>query len=161
MSFKKIKASSGSNRNVRRKIPLAQRKKARRLVLQALYQWLMADTSPSEIAAQFREQNPGKIDWEYFDQVFINIPSHQKSLNQYLEPVLDRNPDALDLIERSLLYIGVFELANRVDIPYKVVINECIELAKVFGATGSHKYVNGVLDKLVKTLRPIELNARA
>ena len=72
MSFKKIKASSGSNRNVRRKIPLAQRKKARRLVLQALYQWLMADTSPSEIAAQFREQNPGKIDWEYFDQVFIN-----------------------------------------------------------------------------------------
>jgi N utilization substance protein B len=161
VSFKKIEASSGSNRNVRKKIPLAQRKKARRLVLQALYQWLMADTSPSEIAAQFREQNPGKIDWEYFDQVFINIPSHQKSLNQYLEPVLDRNPDALDLVERSLLYIGVFELANRVDIPYKVVINECIELAKLFGATDSHKYVNSVLDKLVKTLRPIELNARA
>ena len=75
--------------------------------------------------------------------------------------MLDRNLDALDAIERALLYIGVFELANRVDIPYKVVINECIELAKLFGASDSHKYVNGVLDKLVKTLRSIESGARA
>jgi N utilization substance protein B len=78
-----------------------------------------------------------------------------------LVPVLDREIDSLDLVEKALLYMGVFEFVHRIDIPYKVVINECIELAKVFGATDSHKYVNGVLDKLVKTLRSIELEARA
>jgi len=150
----------GSSKNARQKIPLAQRRRARRLVLQALYQSLMAGAPPREIAEQFHEQNMGKIDWEYFDDVFVNIISQKESLNLYLQPVLDRNLDALDAIERALLYIGVFELANRVDIPYKVVINECIELAKLFGAADSHKYVNGVLDKLVSTLRAVESGAR-
>lgn len=144
-----------------KKLPLAQRRRARRLVLQALYQWLMTRNPPKEIAVQFHEQNTGKIDWEYFDQVFTNIPSQQKSIDFYLVPVLDREIDSLDLVEKALLYMGVFEFIHRIDIPYKVVINECIELAKVFGATDSHKYVNGVLDKLVKTLRSIELEARA
>ena len=151
---------SESSKNARQKIPLAQRRRARRLVLQALYQWLMAGTPTREIAEQFHEQNMGKIDWEYFDDVFVNIISQKESLNLYLQPVLDRNLDALDAIERALLYIGVFELANRVDIPYKVVINECIELAKLFGAADSYKYVNGVLDKLVSTLRAVESGAR-
>jgi len=160
VQLKTSNKAGGSSKNARQKIPLAQRRRARRLVLQALYQWLMAGTPPREIAEQFHEQNMGKIDWEYFDDVFVNIISQKESLSLYLQPVLDRNLDALDAIERALLYIGVFELANRVDIPYKVVINECIELAKLFGAADSHKYVNGVLDKLVSTLRAVESGAR-
>ncbi|NKB35134.1 MAG: transcription antitermination factor NusB [Pseudomonadales bacterium] len=146
-----------SNRNARKKIPLAQRRKARQLVMQALYQWVMADAEPTKIAEQFHDQNEGKIDWEYFDEVFIEIPKCVQSLDEHLVPVLDRSPDALDPIEKSLLYLGTYELSRRVDVPYKVVINECIELAKVFGATDSHKYVNGVLDKLAVELRPAEI----
>ena len=74
--------------------------------------------------------------------------------------MLDRQPEALDPIEKSLLYLGAYELANRIDVPYRVVINECVELAKVFGATESHKYINGVLDKLAPALRTAEYGRR-
>ena len=147
-----------SNRSARKKIPLAQRRKARKLILQALYHWLLAATEPKLVAQQFHEGNEGKIDWDYFDEVFLAIPDHVQSLDEHLRPVIDRKPEALDPIEKSLLYLGIFELAHRIDVPYKVVINECIELAKVFGATDSHKYINGVLDKLVPKLRSIELS---
>ena len=149
-----------SNRSSWNKIPLAQRRKARQLILQALYQWLLAETNPRLIAQQFHEENEGNIDWDYFDEVFIEIPKLVDDLDEHLIPVLDRKPDALDPIEKALLYLGTFELAHRIDVPYKVVINECIELAKVFGATDSHKYINGVLDKIVAELRPIELSAK-
>jgi len=148
-----------SNRSARKKIPLAQRRRARKLVLQALYQWLLSETEPDVIAKQFREANEGRMDWEFFDEVFLEIPKNIESLDQYLEPVLDRKPDELDPIEKSLLYLGTFELANRIDVPYKVAINESIELAKVFGATDGHKYINGVLDKLAPRLRTAEFPA--
>lgn len=138
------------------KIPLAQRRKARRLVVQALYQWLLAQTNPAEIEAQFREENTGKIDWDYFHDVFIQIPNNNEQLEQHLSPLLDREIDKLDPIERSLLLLGSYEMAHRVDVPYKVVINECVELAKIFGATDGHKYINGVLDKLAPILRAAE-----
>ena len=160
MSPRNTKALVKKHSDAPKKISLAQRRRARRLVLQALYQWLMTKNTPKEIAIQFHEQNTGKIDWEYFDEVFINLPPEQESIDLCLKPVLDRDIGSLDLVEKALLYMGVFEFTHRIDIPYKVVINECIELAKMFGATDSHKYVNGVLDKLVKTLRPIELEAR-
>ncbi len=144
----------------RRKVPLAQRRKARQLILQALYQWLIADADTQEIEFQFREENTGKVDWDYFTEVFSEIPRQVSSLNAHIEPLLDRELTALDPIEKSLLYLGTFELANRVDVPYRVVINECVELAKVFGATDGHKYINGVLDKLAARLRPVEMNAR-
>lgn len=150
------KPASVQAATVRPKLSLAQRRKARRLILQALYQWQIARTDPLEITAEFREENPGKIDWNYFEEVFIEIPKQITSLDAYLLPLLDRDPKALDPIEQALLYLGTFELANRIDVPYRVVINECIELAKVFGATDSHKYINGVLDKLVASLRPQE-----
>jgi len=152
-------ARSGSvkGKRAKPKLSLAQRRKARRLILQALYQWQIAKTDPQEITAQFREANPGKIDWDYFQEVFPEIPQQASNLDAYLQPLLDRHLDALDPIEKSLLYLGAFELANRVDVPYRVVINESVELAKVFGATDSYKYINGVLDKLVVTLRPSEL----
>lgn len=142
------------------KIPLAQRRKARTLIVQALYQWHISKSEPLEIEAQFHEQNGGKIDWEYFSEVFLEIPKQQEVLDQHISPLLDRELKSLDPVERALLYLGTFELANRIDIPYRVVINECVELAKTFGATESHKYINGVLDKLAKTLRPVELSAK-
>lgn len=142
------------------KIPLAQRRKARTLIVQALYQWHISKSAPLDIEAQFHEQNGGKIDWEYFSEVFLEIPKQQEILDKHIGPVLDRELTSLDPVERALLYLGTFELANRIDIPYRVVINECVELAKTFGATDGHKYINGVLDKLAKTLRPLELAAK-
>lgn len=140
----------------KQKIPLAQRRKARSLILQALYQWLIAKAEPLEIESQFREENSGKIDWDYFREVFFEIPKQVSILDEHILPLLDRELSALDPVERALLYLGAFELAYRPDVPYRVVINECVELAKTFGATESHKYINGVLDKLARTLRPLE-----
>jgi len=138
------------------KLSLAKRRKARRLILQALYQWLIAKADPLDILKEFREENGGKIDWEYFQEVFIEIPKQVDILDAHLQPLLDRDASALDPIEQALLYLGTFELASRIDVPYKVVINECIDIAKEFGATDSHKYINGVLDKLALTLRALE-----
>lgn len=152
--------SKSSGSNSRPKFSLAQRRKARRLILQALYQWQIAKTDPPVIEAEFRQENPGKIDWDYFSEVFLGIPRQVDHLNAHLNPLLDRAVDALDPVERALLYLGAYELAYRIDVPYKVVINEAVELAKVFGATDSHKYVNGVLDKLAPILRSLELEVR-
>lgn len=138
------------------RLSLAQRRKARRLIVQALYQWLIAEGDVADIIKQFQEENQGKIDWDYFTEVFTAIPTQANSLDGHLRPLLDREIKALDPIERALLYMGTFELANRLDVPYRVVINESVELAKMFGATESHKYINGVLDKLARTLRPLE-----
>lgn len=142
------------------KIPLAQRRKARTLIVQALYQWYVSKSDPLEIEAQFHEQNGGKIDWEYFSEVFLEIPKQQEALDKHISPLLDRELNSLDPVERALLYLGTFELANRIDIPYRVVINECVDLAKTFGATDGHKYINGVLDKLAKNLRSVELSSK-
>lgn len=127
--------------------------------MQALYQWIMAQGEPGDIAKQYREETEGKVDWDYFNEVFLEIPAQASQLDEHLTPVLDRELDSLDPIEKALLYLGTYELASRIDVPYRVVINECVELAKVFGATDGHKYINGVLDKLVKNLRPVELGA--
>tara|TARA_B100001245_G_scaffold12075_1_gene8278 strand:- start:1162 stop:1521 length:360 start_codon:yes stop_codon:yes gene_type:complete len=117
----------------------------------------MSGSDPLVISKQYREETQGKVDWNYFEEVFSEIPGATQKLNESLEPLLDRELAALDPIEKALLYLGTFELANRIDVPYRVVINECVELAKVFGATDSHKYINGVLDKLASELRPAEL----
>ena len=153
-------ASKKEKPQAKSKIPLAQRRKARTLVMQALYQWHISKSEPLEIEAQFHEQNGGKIDWEYFSEVFLEIAKQQEALDKLISPLLDRELKSLDPVERALLYLGAFELANRIDIPYRVVINECVELAKTFGATDGHKYINGVLDKLAKALRSVELSAK-
>ena len=142
------------------KPPLTQRRKARQLILQALYQWILTGADPSEISTEFHDRNNSKIDWEFFDKVFQDIPKTADTLDGHIHPLLDRRPEALDPIEKSLLYLGAYELANRIDVPYRVVINECVELAKVFGATESHKYINAVLDKLAPALRTAEYGRR-
>ena len=103
----------------------------------------------------------GQVYIAIFEDVFIGIPDNREELDEFLNPLLDREPSAIDPIEKSLLYLGAYELAHRIDVPYRVVINECVELAKVFGATDGHKYINGVLDKLAKSLRPTETERRS
>ncbi len=144
-----------------KKIPLAQRRMARQLVMQALYQWLMSKQEPLEIRQQFHDDNGKKVDWEYFDALIPEIPKQHESLLSLLAPHLDRDAAALDPVEQSILLLGAFELSSRIDVPYRVVINECVELAKTYGATDSHKYINGVLDKLVPTLRAAEYGQRS
>lgn len=151
---------TGLGKVARPRPSLAQRRRARRLLLQALYQWQIADGEILDIIKQFRDENPGKMDWEYFEEVLTAIPSEVATLDARIAPLLDRDTKSLDPIERALLYLGTYELTHRLDVPYRVVINEAVELAKMFGATESHKYINGVLDKLAPELRPLELKQK-
>ncbi|MEX0738781.1 MAG: transcription antitermination factor NusB [Pseudohongiella sp.] len=133
-----------------------ERQKARRMLLQALYQWEIARAPVNDILAEFLVYYQGKIDREFFKQVFPEVVAHVAELDEMMRPWLDREIKSLDPIELSLLRLGLYELAHRIDVPYKVVINEAVELAKVFGATDGHKYINGVLDRAAKQLRALE-----
>nr|WP_279387266.1 transcription antitermination factor NusB [Aestuariirhabdus litorea] len=136
------------------------RRKARQLALQALYQWHMAQANVSDIEAQFRTDNDfDKIDGEYFSELLLNIPKLLDEVDGGIEPLLDRGLDELDPIERAILRIGAYELLHRHDVPYRVVINEGIELAKRFGASESHRYVNGILDKMAAKVRSPEVKS--
>ena len=138
----------------------AERRKARHYGMQALYQWHMAGASLNDIEAQFRaEYDFGPVDLEYFQALLHCVPACVDDLDEILAPLLDRSLDDLDPIERTLLRMGIYELTQRTDVPYKVVINEEVALAKKFGATDSHKYVNGVLDKAARQLRKVEIDA--
>ncbi|MBT5483088.1 MAG: transcription antitermination factor NusB [Gammaproteobacteria bacterium] len=140
---------------------IAHRKKARSLLVQALYQWQISDYPVNDIEAQYRTDNVGKIDWDYFHELFVGIVSSVEDLDNIFTPFLDREISQINPIELAILRLGAFELSQRIDIPYRVVINECIELAKKYGATDSHKYVNGVMDKMARKIRSVEINARA
>ncbi len=138
----------------------AERRKARHYGMQALYQWLMASAALSDIEAEFRDDYDfSHVDLEYFQALLPEVPANVDDLDAALEPLLDRKLDDLDPIERTLLRMGMWELTHRIDVPYKVVINEEVALAKKFGATDSHKYVNGVLDKAARQLRKVEIDA--
>ncbi|HAD46505.1 transcription antitermination factor NusB [Alcanivorax sp. DSM 26295] len=135
----------------------AARRKARRYALQALYQWQLAGATLSDIEAQFLAANDmQKVDRTYFHDLLHGVPAEVSGLDEALRPFLDRRVEELSQVEKALLRIGAFELKERLDVPYRVVINESIELAKVFGADDSFKYVNGVLDKLARRLRSAE-----
>ena len=140
---------------------IAHRKKARSLLVQALYQWQISDYPVNDIEAQYRTDNVGKIDWDYFHELFVGIVSTVEDLDNIFTPFLDRDISQINPVELAILRLGAFELSQRIDIPYRVVINECIELAKKYGATDSHKYVNGVMDKMARKIRSVEINARA
>ena len=138
----------------------AERRKARHYGMQALYQWLMAAAPLTDIEAEFRaDYDFSHVDLEYFQALVHEVPAGVDELDAALEPLLDRKLDELDPIELTLLRMGMWELTHRIDVPYKVVINEEVALAKKFGATDSHKYVNGVLDKAARQLRKVEIDA--
>ena len=138
----------------------AERRKARHYGMQALYQWHMAGASLTDIEAEFRaDYDFSHVDLAYFQALLHEVPARVEELEEIMMPLLDRKLDELDPIERTLLRMGVFELSQRIDVPYKVVINEQVALAKKFGATDSHKYINGVLDKIARELRKVEIDA--
>jgi len=139
----------------------AARRKARKMALQALYQWHVAETPVHELLAQFNVDNDmSKIDLEYFTQVVRGVPGQKSDLDAQIEEYIDREISSMTPIELAILRMGTFELLHRIDVPYRVIINEGVELAKSFGATDGHKYVNGVLDKLAQKIRVDEIKAR-
>lgn len=143
--------------NKPQKSSIVGRKKSRRLALQALYGWSLTQNSIHDIEAHIFETHAGeKFDKEYFRELLHAIPEHHIFLEQLLTPFLSRKVEELDLIELNVLRIAAFELRDRIEIPYRVVINEALELTKTFGATESFKFVNGVLDKLARDIRKSE-----
>ena len=135
----------------------ALRQQARQLALQGLYAWLMTNNDLAKIELDIATENDmTKVDLDYFKTLLHDTAKQHESLDATIKPYLGRLPEELDPIEKSILRLSTYELVERIDVPYKVVINEAIELAKVFGAQESHKFVNGVLDKAVRKIRQHE-----
>jgi N utilization substance protein B len=141
--------------------PTSRRGLARRLTLQALYQWLVNETSPDALLRQFAEQPEGlgRADPEYFSELLRGIVQAKPELNAVLTPYLDRPLEQLDPVEHAVLLLGTFELLYKPEVPWKVVVNEAVNLSKVFGAEEGYKFVNGVLDKLARARRGGEIGA--
>jgi len=136
------------------------RRRARELVLQGLYQRQLSGNDAALVAADLvASQGYQRADQSYFGELWDGVTRDYDALLAALVPHLDRSPAELSPIERAILVIGAWELAHRIEIPYKVVINEAVEVAKSFGGTDGHRYVNGVLDKLATDLRSAEIAA--
>ena len=135
----------------------SSRRRSREFAMQGLYQWLLSGAPAGEIDAQMRDsQGFDKADRAHFDTLLYGVIAHADALQQQLQPCLDRPVAELSPIERAVLLLGAYEFGHQLDVPYRVVINEAVELAKTFGGTDGYKYVNGVLDKLGARLRPDE-----
>ena len=133
------------------------RTRARELLVQALYQKQIAGHDCAELLAQFHEQAAYKrVDQAFFDEALPQICKSQQELEKTIDALIDRPLEQLDPIELSVLLIGVYELQSRIDVPYKVVINEGVNLARRFGAIDGHKYVNACLDAAAQSLRSVE-----
>ena len=134
------------------------RSKARRCAMQALYQWQMAGQDLAVIERDFLEEPANdKMEVPYFRILLHEVPKHVADLDENLGFFIDRAINKLDPVERAILRIGAYELMFCLDVPYRVAINEGVELAKIFGADKSHKYINGVLDKLAHKVRSTEI----
>ena len=136
----------------------SSRRRAREFALQGLYQWLLAGTDPNVIRTQLAESGGfAKCDTEFFDGLWQGVTGEFHTLVTAFAPYLDRAPEQLSPIEKGVLAIGAWELLRAPDIPYRVAINEAVELAKAYGGTDGYKYVNGVLDKLAASARAPEI----
>ncbi|MEX3954973.1 transcription antitermination factor NusB [Trinickia sp. EG282A] len=136
------------------------RRRSRELAMQGLYQWLLSGAPAGEIDAQLRDaQGFDKADTEHLDAILHGVIRESATLSADLAPCLDRPIDQLSPVERAVLLVAAYEFKSHLDIPYRVVINEAVELAKTFGGADGYKYVNGVLDKLALKLRPAETQA--
>ncbi len=137
------------------------RRRARALAMQGLYQRHFSKSAISDIEAEFMVDNDmSKVDIAYFRDLLRGVHREQGELDKLLEPFLDRPINEVDAIELAIVRLGAYELKNRIDVPYKVVINEGIEMAKKFGGTEGHKFVNSILDKLSRRLRLAETRPR-
>lgn len=146
---------AGKGRKTRRRL-------SRELALQGLYQWCVAGGTASAITAQLHETSEfAKTDGDYFTELLRGVLGDAAELEKLIQPYLDRPFKELSPVEISILLMGTHELKSHPEMPYRAVINEAVELAKTYGGTDGHKYVNGVLDKVAAKLRPVEIGARA
>jgi N utilization substance protein B len=135
------------------------RHKARRAAVQALYQWHLTRQAPGEIENHFiLDHEMDDVDVDYFHHLVREIPLHIHELDDHITPHLDRRLNDVDPVELACLRIGTYEFEFHPEIPYKVILNEAVELAKTFGAEHGHKYVNAILDKVAEGLRASEIN---
>lgn len=135
--------------------------KARQCAVQALYQWQISGDSLVRIEQYFLEEEFLKgAQKSYFNELFHGVAKQLDVVDAAMADCVDRPVEKIDPVERAILRIGVFELLNRLETPYKVIINEGVNLAKYFGAEGSHKYVNGVLDKVAQKIRTVEIASK-
>ncbi|ABR74845.1 N utilization substance protein B [Actinobacillus succinogenes] len=132
---------------------VSPRRRARECAVQALYSWAVSNNDATEIELSFiTEQDMKGVDTPYFRKLFRNTVTYLESVDVTIAPFLDRTSEELTPIEKAVLRLATYELKYEPDVPYKVAINEAIELAKTFGAEDSHKYINGVLDKIAPAL---------
>ncbi|AKH89745.1 transcription antitermination factor NusB [Edwardsiella tarda] len=133
----------------------AARRRARECAVQALYSWQISKNDIADVEYQFlSEQDVKDVDVNYFRELLSGVASNADYLDGLMAPVLSRQLDELGQVEKAILRVSIYELSKRQDVPYKVAINEGVELAKTFGAEDSHKFVNGVLDKIAPQVRP-------
>ena len=132
-----------------------QRSRAR--AVQALYQWLTSGGEIVQIEQQFLNQKEGKISKAFFSNLILNIPKNISVLDEIIEPSLDRDFSELGPTEKAVMYLAVYEIKFQTEVPYKVIINEAVELTKLYGADGAYKLINTSLDKIAQKLRSLEL----
>ena len=141
---------------------MSNRHNARRAALQALYQWDLTKQDADQIQPQFEKiHDMQNIDRKYLREIMREVPKLEEQLEQAITPFIDREFGSLDPVEKAILRIGAYELQHREDVPTKVVLNEMIELAKVFGSEHSYKFINGVMDKLAGALRKMPAKSRS
>jgi N utilization substance protein B len=139
----------------------SQRHRARELAMQGIYEWRLSGGSAALIEKATREEKSlGRYDVEFFSQLLRGVIAQHEELAALVAPNLDRPLKELSPVEYSVLMLGAFELSKHPEVPYRVVINEAVELAKTFGGSDGHKFVNGVLDKLAAQVRAVEVNAK-
>jgi N utilization substance protein B len=136
------------------------RTRARRLAMQGLYEWQLSGNKPAEIETQYLiEKDTDRVDVPYFRELIREVPAHQEELDAHIAPLLNRPLAEVDAVELAILRLGAYELAHHPEIPYRVVINEAVELAKMFGAEQGHRFINGIMDRLAASLRSVEVQA--
>lgn len=134
------------------------RVRARRCAVQALYQWIVTNASPIEIVGEFvADRELIKVDVDYFTELTRAVPAQFNDLFASIEPAIDRSWAQIGPVEQSILLIGTYELRYCAHIPWRVVLNEGVELCKMFGPEDAHKYINGVLDKIARSCRALEI----
>lgn len=160
ISAKCIVMNEQGERSIDQNLP-ARRRKARHYAMQALYQWHMAGSSLTDIEAYFEaEHDLSKADKSYFSELLHEVPVRLNELEELFSSHLDRDISEIGPVERALLRMSTYELVARIDVPYKVVINESVALAKKFGAQDSHKFINSILDKVAQSVRAVEIANR-
>src|SRR5687768_1017293 len=155
-------ATAGATRMNRRRsdgIDPVARSRARRRALQAVYAWQMSGSNVRDVISQFAHEQAHEVaDLEYFEDLVRGVDRHHGELDVALAPFLDRSVEEVDPIERAMLRIAAYELRHRLDVPYRVSINEALETVKRFGSEHGHTYVNGVLDKAAADWRAVEIH---